>query len=120
LRGSARSCLVVRASSSAQAEPKSEGGEGGGEGDEPYEEYEVEILKPYGLKFTKGQDGGTYIEAIFPGSSAEQTGKFTPGDKVLATRSVFSNGHASRSTAILRHLLNHQLIKKRTSSFHVC
>ena len=48
----------------------------------------MEILKPYGLKFTKGQDGGTYIEAIFPGSSAEQTGKFTPGDKVLATRSV--------------------------------
>ncbi|XP_051207544.1 protein MET1, chloroplastic [Lolium perenne] len=89
LRGSARSCVVVRASSSAQAEPKSGGGEGGGEGEDPYEEYEVEILKPYGLKFTKGQDGGTYIEAIFPGSSAEQTGKFTPGDKVLATSAVF-------------------------------
>uniref|UniRef100_A0ACD6AIH9 Uncharacterized protein n=1 Tax=Avena sativa TaxID=4498 RepID=A0ACD6AIH9_AVESA len=85
LRESARSCVVVRASSSPQTEPKS-GGEGG---EEPYEEYEVEILKPYGLKFAKGRDGGTYIEAIFPGSSAEQTGKFTPGDKVLATSAVF-------------------------------
>jgi hypothetical protein len=121
LRGSARSCVVVRASSSAQAEPKSGGGEGGGEGEDPYEEYEVEILKPYGLKVTKGQDGGTYIEAIFPGSSAEQTGKFTPGDKVLATRSVFSNGHVSQSTAILRHLQTESPADQETSSsFHVC
>uniref|UniRef100_N1QPA0 Uncharacterized protein n=1 Tax=Aegilops tauschii TaxID=37682 RepID=N1QPA0_AEGTA len=74
----------------AQAEPKSGGGDGDG-GQEPYEEYEVEILKPYGLKFAKGRDGGTYIEAIFPGSSAEQTGKFTVGDKVIATRSVRSD-----------------------------
>lgn len=90
LRDTARSCVVVRASSSAQAEPKSGGGDGDG-GQEPYEEYEVEILKPYGLKFAKGRDGGTYIEAIFPGSSAEQTGKFTVGDKVIATRSVRSD-----------------------------
>ncbi|KAI5013829.1 hypothetical protein ZWY2020_047321 [Hordeum vulgare] len=66
LRDTARSCVVVCASSSAQAEPKSGGGDGDG-GQEPYEEY----------------------EAIFPGSSAEQTGKFTVGDKVIATSAVF-------------------------------
>ncbi|XBI91388.1 hypothetical protein VPH35_028718 [Triticum aestivum] len=88
LRDTARSCVVVRASPSAQAEPKSGDGDGDG-GQEPYDEYEVEILKPYGLKFAKGRDGGTYIEAIFPGSSAEQIGKFTVGDKVIATSAVF-------------------------------
>ncbi|XP_062186917.1 protein MET1, chloroplastic-like isoform X2 [Phragmites australis] len=90
LRG-ARRAVVVRASSSAQAEPKSEGGEGGGEAEEerPYEEYEVTIEKPYGLKFAKGRDGGTYVEAIFAGASAEKTGEFTVGDKVLATSAVF-------------------------------
>ncbi|KQK20702.1 protein MET1, chloroplastic [Brachypodium distachyon] len=89
-QGAARSCApaVVARASSAQAEPKSGGGDGGG-GEDPYEEYEVEILKPYGIKFAKGRDGGTYIEAIFPGSSADQTGKFTVGDKVLATSAVF-------------------------------
>ncbi|KAG8100592.1 hypothetical protein GUJ93_ZPchr0013g37691 [Zizania palustris] len=87
---------IAHASSSAQAEPKSEDGEGQGGGEaaaegeeQPYEEYEVEILKPYGLKFSKGRDGGTYIEAILPGASADQTGKFSVGDKVLATSAVF-------------------------------
>lgn len=86
-----QSAFVVRASSSsAKAETKSEGGEGEGENEEePYEEYEVVIDKPYGLKFTKGRDGGTYIEAIFPGTSADKTGKFTVGDKVLSTSAVF-------------------------------
>lgn len=55
---------------------------------EPYEEYEVEIEQPYGLKFAKGRDGGTYIDAIAPGGFADKTGKFTVGDKVLATRCV--------------------------------
>ena len=54
--------------------------------EEPYEEYEVEIVQPYGLKFVKGRDGGTYIDAIAPGGNADKTGKFTVGDKVLATR----------------------------------
>lgn len=73
-------------SSATESQPsKSEGGEGGGE-EEPYEEYEVELEKPYGLKFAKGRDGGTYIDAIAPGSSADKTGMFTVGDKVLATR----------------------------------
>ncbi|CAN4087804.1 unnamed protein product [Withania somnifera] len=51
--------------------------------------YEVEIVQPYGLKFTKGRDGGTYIDAIAPGSSADKTGKFAVGDKVIATSAVF-------------------------------
>ncbi|KAL6880156.1 hypothetical protein ACP4OV_011721 [Aristida adscensionis] len=95
LRGSRRAAaaaVVARASSSsAQAEPKSEGGEGEGkgEGEQAYEEYEVTLEKPYGLKFTKGRDGGTYIEAIAPGAAADRTGQFTVGDKVLATSSVF-------------------------------
>ncbi|ERM93532.1 hypothetical protein AMTR_s00004p00065250 [Amborella trichopoda] len=54
-----------------------------------FEEYEVEIEKPYGLKFAKGPDGGTYIDAIAPGRSADKTGKFSVGDKVIATSAVF-------------------------------
>ncbi|XP_022872947.1 protein MET1, chloroplastic-like [Olea europaea var. sylvestris] len=57
--------------------------------EEKYEEYEVEIVQPYGLRFAKGRDGGTYIDAIAPGGSADQTGQFTVGDKVLATSAVF-------------------------------
>lgn len=56
------------------------------EEEDKYEEYEVEIIQPYGLKFTKGRDGGTYIDAIAPGGFADKTGKFTVGDKVIATR----------------------------------
>lgn len=55
---------------------------------EAEEEYEVEIDQPYGLKFAKGRDGGTYIDAIAPGGSADKTGLFTVGDKVIATRYV--------------------------------
>ncbi|KAL5232006.1 hypothetical protein ABZP36_030782 [Zizania latifolia] len=81
---------IAHVSSLAQAEPKSEDDEGGGEAaakgeEQPYEEYEVEILKPYGLKFSKGHDGGTYIEAILPGTSTNQTGKLSIDDKVLTT-----------------------------------
>ncbi|KAH6823708.1 TCP-1/cpn60 chaperonin family protein [Perilla frutescens var. hirtella] len=46
-------------------------------------------VQPYGLKFAKGRDGGTYIDAIAPGGFAEKTGKFTVGDRVLATSAVF-------------------------------
>lgn len=45
--------------------------------------------QPYGLKFFKGRDGGTYIDAILPGGAADKTGLFTVGDKVLATSAVF-------------------------------
>ncbi|KAE8713832.1 hypothetical protein F3Y22_tig00110204pilonHSYRG00048 [Hibiscus syriacus] len=53
------------------------------------EEYEVEIEQPYGLKFRKGRDGGTYIDAILPGGAADKAGVFTVGDRVLATSAVF-------------------------------
>ncbi|XP_038902944.1 protein MET1, chloroplastic [Benincasa hispida] len=56
---------------------------------QPYEEYEVELQQPYGLKFAKGRDGGTYIDAIAPGGFADKTGLFTVGDKVIATSAVF-------------------------------
>lgn len=56
--------------------------------EQPYEEYEVEVEQPYGLKFRKGRDGGTYIDAILPGGAADKTGAFTVGDKVLATRFI--------------------------------
>lgn len=80
--------LIAKASETDAQMAESKGGEGGGE--EEYEEYEVEIVQPYGLKFAKGRDGRTYIDAIAPGGSADKTGKFTVGDKVLATRfSVF-------------------------------
>ncbi|XP_073006237.1 protein MET1, chloroplastic [Typha latifolia] len=73
----------VRASSAPPAESSqpSDSGEG--------DEYEVELDKPYGLRFAKGRDGGTYIDAIAPGSSADKTGKFQVGDKVIETSAVF-------------------------------
>ncbi|GAB4835097.1 uroporphyrin-III C-methyltransferase [Ancistrocladus abbreviatus] len=60
-----------------------------GDEEEPYQEYEVELDQPYGLRFAKGRDGATYIDAIAPGGSADKSGKFTVGDKVLATSAVF-------------------------------
>lgn len=72
--------LVVRASV-AESQPSKQGGE------EEQEEYEVELEKPYGLKFAKGRDGGIYIDAIAPGGLADKSGVFTVGDKVIATRS---------------------------------
>lgn len=60
------------------------------EGEDKYEEYEVELVQPYGIKFTKGRDGATYIDAIAPGGSADLSGKFTVGDKVIATRFFLS------------------------------
>jgi hypothetical protein len=50
------------------------------------EVYEVELEKPFGIKFYKGSDGGTYIDAIAPGGSADKTKMLTPGDRVIATR----------------------------------
>lgn len=43
------------------------------------------------MKFYKGADGATYIDAIAPGGSADKTKKFTPGDRVIATSAVFGN-----------------------------
>ncbi|PKA59755.1 Phosphoglucan phosphatase LSF1, chloroplastic [Apostasia shenzhenica] len=83
--------FVVGASSATESQSsKSEGGEEGGE-EGKYEEYEVVIEKPYGLKFVKGSDGSAYIDAIAPGSSADKAGKFSVGDKVMATSAVFGN-----------------------------
>ncbi|KAI3523531.1 hypothetical protein L1887_01728 [Cichorium endivia] len=77
------SLLIVRASTENGAE------ESATEEEEKYEEYEVEIEQPYGLKFMKGRDGGTYIDAIAPGGFADKTKMFTVGDKVVATSAVF-------------------------------
>ena len=74
--------MIVRASgeNGAEESPAEE---------EKYEEYEVEIEQPFGLKFAKGRDGGTYIDAIAPGGSADKTKMFTVGDRVLATSAMF-------------------------------
>ncbi|KAL5563708.1 hypothetical protein UlMin_033455 [Ulmus minor] len=82
--------LAVKASETG-AQTAESGSDKGGEGEEPYEEYEVEIVQPYGLKFRKGRDGGTYIDAIAPGGFADKTGLFTVGDRVLATSAVFGD-----------------------------
>lgn len=55
------------------------------------ETYEVELEKPWGLRFYKGADGGTYIDAVAPGGSADKSGMFTPGDKVIETSAMFGN-----------------------------
>lgn len=78
--------FVVKAS---ETEPQTSKSKSGSEGEEQFEEYEVELDQPYGLKFAKGRDGGTYIDAIAPGGSADKTKMFTVGDKVLATRLFF-------------------------------
>lgn len=79
--------FIVKANSESSETSSSSQQEGGGE--EEFEEYEVEVEQPYGLKFAKGRDGGTYIDAIAPGYSADRTGKFAVGDKVIATSAVF-------------------------------
>lgn len=53
------------------------------------ETYEVELEKPWGLRFYKGADGGTYVDAVAPGGSADKTGKVQPGDKVIETSAMF-------------------------------
>lgn len=73
----------------SQTSIPAESNESEGEGKEKYEEYEVEIEQSYWLKFAKGRDGATYIDAIAPGGSADKTGKFSVGDKVIATRFYF-------------------------------
>ncbi|ONK56811.1 uncharacterized protein A4U43_C10F13250 [Asparagus officinalis] len=78
--------FVARASSATDSESSKSEGEGGGGGggggrELKFEEYEVEIEKPYGLKFAKGRDGSTYIDAIFPGGAADKAGVFSVGDK---------------------------------------
>ncbi|XP_035545833.1 protein MET1, chloroplastic-like isoform X2 [Juglans regia] len=84
------SILIVKASETESPTSKAGTGSDGRDGDEEqYEEYEVELVQPYGLKFTKGRDGGTYIDAIASGGSADKSGIFTVGDKVLATSAVF-------------------------------
>lgn len=80
--------VTVRASSETESSTSASESSEGGKAE--YEEYEVEIEQPYGLKFAKGRDGGTYIDAIATGGSADKTGMFTVGDRVLATRSSLS------------------------------
>ncbi|KAG5025278.1 hypothetical protein AAZX31_08G122300 [Glycine max] len=82
--------FAVKASSGVGSEAsKQESDNSEEEEEEPYEEYEVEIEQPFGLKFAKGRDGGTYIDAIAPGGSADKAGVFNVGDKVIATSAVF-------------------------------
>ncbi|CAN6933391.1 unnamed protein product [Brassica oleracea] len=87
-----RSFALKASEIDSTAKPEAGGG-GGGEGseeeEEKYETYEIEVEQPYGLKFRKGRDGGTYIDAILPGGFADKTGKFTVGDRVIATSAVF-------------------------------
>ncbi|KAL3518909.1 hypothetical protein ACH5RR_021498 [Cinchona calisaya] len=85
---SKQSNFIVKAS---ETEAKTEGEKKEKPTEENYEEYEVVLDQPYGLKFTKGRDGGTYIDAIAPGGAADKTGLFTVGDRVLATSAVFGN-----------------------------
>ncbi|KFK35579.1 hypothetical protein AALP_AA4G009300 [Arabis alpina] len=82
---SKRRSFALKAS---ETNAKTEAG-GEEEEEEKYETYEVEVEQPYGLKFRKGRDGGTYIDAILPGGFADKTGKFAVGDRVIATSAVF-------------------------------
>lgn len=84
--------LALKASETESTAKTEAGGDGQGQGEEKeeeeYERYEIEVEQPYGLKFRKGRDGRTYIDAILPGGSADKTGKFSVGDRVIATRFV--------------------------------
>lgn len=82
------------AAKASETEAKTEGEKAEEEAlppEDKYEEYEVVLDQPYGLRFTKGRDSGTYIDAIAPGAAADKTGLFTVGDKVLATSAVFGD-----------------------------
>ncbi|KAL5708629.1 hypothetical protein ACHQM5_019401 [Ranunculus cassubicifolius] len=79
--------FLVKASVTESSEPPKSESEGEGDGKDDI--YEVELDPPYGLKFAKGRDGGTYIDAIAPGGSADKTNMFTVGDKVIATSAIF-------------------------------
>ncbi|KAL5708627.1 uroporphyrin-III C-methyltransferase [Ranunculus cassubicifolius] len=79
--------FLVKASVTESSEPPKSESEGEGDGKDDI--YEVELDPPYGLKFAKGRDGGTYIDAIAPGGSADKTQMFTVGDKVIATSAIF-------------------------------
>jgi hypothetical protein len=57
--------------------------------EETNDTYTVTLEKPIGLNFYRGNDGGTYIDKIQPGGSADASGLFTVGDKVLETSAVF-------------------------------
>ncbi|KAF8082128.1 hypothetical protein N665_0846s0010 [Sinapis alba] len=81
-----RSFALKASETDSTAKPEAGGNE---EEEEKYETYEIEVEQPYGLKFRKGRDGGTYIDAILPGGYADKTGKFTVGDRVIATSAVF-------------------------------
>ncbi|CAI5501499.1 unnamed protein product [Closterium sp. Naga37s-1] len=50
---------------------------------------EVELERPYGLKFYRGEDGAIYIDALYPGQSGLLSKQIQEGDKVLATSAVF-------------------------------
>lgn len=79
------------AAKASETEAKTAGEKSQEEEADEYEEYEVVLDQPYGLRFTKGRDGGTYIDAIAPGAAADNTGLFAVGDKVLATSAVFGD-----------------------------
>ncbi|KAL0417404.1 UNVERIFIED_CONTAM: protein MET1, chloroplastic [Sesamum radiatum] len=96
---SATSILVTKASQTETTKSQEE-----------YEEYEVELVQPYGLKFAKGRDGGTYIDAIAPGGCADKTGMFTVGDKVLATRAERNAGFISNR---VREIQMQNYLKKK-------
>ncbi|KAL6005213.1 hypothetical protein ACLOJK_005775 [Asimina triloba] len=98
---------AVRASSApaSESQPSNSESEGGGE-------YEVELEKPYGLKFAKGRDGGTYIDSIFPDGAADKSGKFSVGDKVIATRQLEDSGELSEKE-IIRAERNSGVISNR-------
>ncbi|KAK6936979.1 hypothetical protein RJ641_034009 [Dillenia turbinata] len=78
--------------------------------DDEEEEYEVEIGKPYGLKFAKGRDDGTYIDAIAPGGSADKTGKFTVGSAVFGTE-IWPAAEYGRTMYTIRQRIGPLLMK---------
>ena len=100
-----QSVLIVRASSEESAT----------EEEQKYEEYEVEIEQPYGLRFAKGRDGGTYIDAIAPGGNADKTKMFTVGDKVVATR--YSMKCLTHFSCFLLFVLH--VVDGFTTGFHI-
>ena len=47
--------------------------------------YEVELMKPLGIAFVEGDDGGVVVDYLVEGSNAEKNGMIQPGDVLLAT-----------------------------------
>ncbi|DBB14040.1 hypothetical protein WJX82_011515 [Trebouxia sp. C0006] len=82
-RSHVREATEVKSEEAATEDPAEQGLPKG-------EEYEVELVKPLGIRFARGSDGGAYVTRSDPrlGSTDENV---QPGDKIVKVSASFGN-----------------------------